>query len=340
MKAIRRLSLVTQFSLLLLVLMVVLAVAVSVIGRSLMVSQTLNEGRSVADMAEHIGKWGAQYGGVSVRVAKGTPNAAGSFLERRVYGLGDEEARVASSFGADPFFLVKDANRDKVEVYYSKNPALVQREVSDIAAASKSNAKFRLTAKSVLNQANAPNPFENEALNAIATSGATEYFKVQGNQLMYARSVIAGKACIRCHDSADNAPVFIKTNMQFNGGGGFGYKEGKPAGIISVSIPMPETTTALASSLTLDGWLALLALAVTCVLILLFVGLRVIAPLGRVRRFAEALSNTAVSARFQVPSLDDIDPKSANEVDRLALAVSMLGESVRVLFERVLQARR
>lgn len=55
MKFFARLSLVTQFTLLLLLLLVTLAVAASVVGRALVVSQTLNESRSVADMAEHIG---------------------------------------------------------------------------------------------------------------------------------------------------------------------------------------------------------------------------------------------------------------------------------------------
>ena len=49
-----------------------------------------------------------------------------------MYGLTEEEIGIARSVGADPFFLVQEKNRGRIETYYSKNPALVQREVSDI----------------------------------------------------------------------------------------------------------------------------------------------------------------------------------------------------------------
>jgi len=57
--------------------------------------------------------------------------------------------------------------------------------------------------------------------------------------------MVASSSCLRCHGSRDAAPGFLKTNLQLNGGGGFGYQEGKPAGIISVSVPLPRTMQAL-----------------------------------------------------------------------------------------------
>jgi hypothetical protein len=59
----------------------------------------------------------------------------------------------------------------RVETYYWKNPALVQREVADVIMASGSQARYRMTARSVLNPNNAPNAFEVQALDAIQNAG-------------------------------------------------------------------------------------------------------------------------------------------------------------------------
>ena len=65
---------------------------------------------------------------------------------------------------------------------------------------------------------------------------------MSGNRLLYARSVVAQASCLRCHDKQDSAPEFIRTNAQFNGGGGYGYVAGKPAGLISVSVPLTSNS--------------------------------------------------------------------------------------------------
>ena len=339
MRFFARLSLVTQFTLLLLLLLVTLAVAASVVGRALVVSQTLNESRSVADMAEHIGTWGSRYGGVAVRVTDANRIAPGTYLERYAYAVSPADLRTFAGARLDSY-SAEMQHAGRTEAYYSKNPALIQREISDIAAESPSRAKFRMTARTVLNPNNAPTPFELEAIDAIEGSGAREYKVVKGNQLLYARSLVAAGSCLRCHGEREAAPAFIRANAQFNGGGGFGYREGRPAGIISVSIPLPATFDALAGSLSPSGWAALLVCALTGTSILVFVARRVIAPVNRLRAHAEALASTAVSADFQVPPFGRPDPRSRNEVDRLALAIGNLGASVRVLFDKVREARR
>jgi hypothetical protein len=84
---------------------------------------------------------------------------------------------------------------------------------------------------------------------------AQEYWRVSGGRLLYARSVVAQASCLRCHDNPDNAPEFIRTNAQFNGGGGYGYVAGKPAGLISVSLPMASPQAAL-QTLPPEVWAA------------------------------------------------------------------------------------
>jgi hypothetical protein len=84
-----------------------------------------------------------------------------------------------------------------------------------------------------------------------------EYWKVESGTLLYARSVVAAATCLRC------APDFLKTNAQFNGGGGFGYVTGKPAGLISVKVPLSNPADAIVQSAPPQAWAALAVAALS-----------------------------------------------------------------------------
>ncbi|MBX3608018.1 MAG: DUF3365 domain-containing protein [Piscinibacter sp.] len=224
---------------------------------SLVMSQSVSEGRTVADMVENVGRWASQYGGIHVRTIGTEAKIPGSFLTRAVYAANGGDAAVLTGSRASQSEHERDA-MGRVEAYHWKNPALVQREVADVIAASGSKARYRLTARTVLNTNNAPNAFETEAMDALqAADGArAEYWTVRAGQLLYARAVVAQKSCLSCHASADKAPDFLRTNAQFNGGGGFGYVENKPVGVISVALPLPHTWQALSGSLPVRVWAA------------------------------------------------------------------------------------
>lgn len=252
---------------------------------ALVVSRTVSEGRTVADVAENVGRWASQYGGVHVRTEGAGAALPGTFLTRSVYAMTNGDAAFLQGARAedkDAPKLTEKQVMQRVEAYHWKNPALVQRELADVLLAAGSKAQYRLTARTVLNESNAPNAFELEALTAMqasaerqtpasaarsahtpanqATSQAAgeplEYWKVEGGRLLYARAVIAQKSCLKCHDSAAKAPEFLRVNNQFNGGGGFGYVAGKPAGVISVTVPVPDTYTLLSDGLPGKAWLA------------------------------------------------------------------------------------
>ena len=222
------------------------------LSESLVLKQTVSEGRTVADMVENIGRWASQYGGVHVRTVGANAKIPGNFLTRSVYSTSGSDNQVLQGSKVDAAVAERDA-LERVEAYHWKNPALVQREVADVIGASGSKARYRLTARTVLNKNNAPDAFEREALDAVQAaantkadgSTAQEYWRVSGGRLLYARSVVAQASCLRCHDKPETAPDFLRTNAQFNGGGGYGYVAGKPAGLISVSLPMASTQTAL-----------------------------------------------------------------------------------------------
>jgi hypothetical protein len=242
-------------------LLLSLAAALWWIGQTLVLRQTLSEGRTVADMVENIGRWASQYGGVHAKTTGADAKIPGNFLTRAVYSASEGDASLLQ--GA----LVKSAPSEqaalgRVEAYHWKNPALIQREVADVVAASGSKARYRLTARTVLNQNNAPDAFEREALDAVSAAAergekSPEYWKVQGSTLLYARSVLAQSSCLRCHDKPETAPEFLKTNAQFNGGGGFGYVSGKPAGLISVKVPLGDPLGAVVKSASAPVWAAL-----------------------------------------------------------------------------------
>lgn len=247
---------------------------------NLVEGRAVSEGRIVADMAETVGRWASQYGGVHARTQGAGAALPGSFLTRNVYAGGDGDATLLSGAKAEQRHGEREAMA-RIETYYWKNPALIQREVADVLMATNSLAQYRMTARTVLNRNNAPNPFEIEALDALQKAfqehGAeamakstplggsqlglkaspNEYWKIQGGQLMYARAVIAQKSCLRCHDTPENAPDFLRTNQQFNGGGGFGYKVGQPVGVISVKLPVQKGLQAASQSVPTAAWVAL-----------------------------------------------------------------------------------
>jgi HAMP domain-containing protein len=353
MKFFYRFSLGAQFAALLVLFLAVIGVAVVVVGQSIVVSQTVNECRSVADMAEHIGKWASQYGGMHAKTTGPNSPLPGTYLLRAVYAANpSDKSQLAGSQVSD--FSDALAALSRADSYYWKNPALIQREISDIAAVSPSKAKFRITAKSVLNKNNAPTEFEAEAIGVIAdqfadraqasvdapsTPEKLEYWKVERGHVLYSRALIASSSCLKCHGTPDTAPAFLRANDQFNGGGGFGYEVGKPAGIISVSIPLPKPEAALAESLTPQSWAALAAVGLVGLLMLIFITRRIIVPVNQLRAFADALAGSQLNASFKVPEFGEGLRGSRNEVHRLACTIENLGKSVKVLFDKLKASR-
>jgi hypothetical protein len=223
----------------------------------MLLAQTLREGRTVADMAENVGRWASQYGGVHARTIGIDTKFPGNFLTRSVFAVTQQDGAAIS--GARVLQGSEDqAALKRVETYYWKNPALVQRELADVITASGSLARYRLTARSVLNENNAPNAFDLVALDALQKANNTkEYWEIKSGQVLYARAIVAQMSCLLCHTSPETAPEFIRSNPMFNHGGGYGYVEGKPVGLISVSVPLQTASQALVNISSVPIWAAL-----------------------------------------------------------------------------------
>jgi hypothetical protein len=226
--------------------------------------QAVNEARTVADMAENMGLWASQYGGVHVRTQGSNAPIPGTFLTRSVYAGSHDDAQVLQGAKASGNESEREL-LDKLETYHWKNPALIQRELADVMQATGSRAQFKLTARSVLNRNNAPDDFETRALDALQNAPASErgkvvtgreFWRIDAGRLRYARAMTAQPSCLKCHDKPENAPDFLRQNPQFNGGGGFGYVAGKTAGVISVTLPVPDSTDAVKQTLPIKAMLA------------------------------------------------------------------------------------
>src|SRR5665213_1696287 len=140
----RNTSITTQFALVFLLALVLMGSASYLILDRIYQSQLQSEAETVADNVDAFGNWVAQYGRVWVK------DNDQSFLGHAVLFASDNPNEVPPKLTTVNF--------------YSKNPALAQREFSEVVEHSASPAKFRMTSHNVMNPNNKPDEFEQRAL--------------------------------------------------------------------------------------------------------------------------------------------------------------------------------
>src|SRR5436309_14707584 len=133
-----RMSISTRFAFVFLLALGLVGAAFYLILDRIYLNQLKSQAETVADNVDAFGTWVAQYGRVWVK----------------------DDAR--SYLGHMPLLQADDTTVKPVN-FYSKNPALAQREFSEVVARSGSPAQFRLTPHNVMNRANAPDAFEGAA---------------------------------------------------------------------------------------------------------------------------------------------------------------------------------
>src|SRR5450631_3194701 len=179
-----------------------------------------SQAETVADNVDAFGSWVSQYGRVWVK------DDNKSYLGQVT--LASVPADATATAAAQP--------APDLWHFYSKNPALAQREFSEVVEKSSSPAKFRMTSHNFMNPVNKPDAFEAKALDRIRTNHLTEYYEVLPDSFRYARTLYEKASCLACHASAENAPADVK--LRYGTERGFGFKEGEVAGIISVRLPI------------------------------------------------------------------------------------------------------
>ena len=189
--------------------------------------------------------------------------------------------------------------------FYSKNPALAQREYSEVVEHSASPAKFRMTSHNVMNPNNKPDEFEQRALAAIRDKHLKEYHELTPGGFRYARTLIHKASCIACHGSAEAAPIDVK--VRYGTQNGFGFKEGDVAGIISVRLPAQSFADVAFNVVGLWPLVMILAGFVIAMLYMRF------AVVGRVRELTLATRRISLGkeADLAVASVESEEPQRA-----------------------------
>jgi HAMP domain-containing protein len=329
MSFLKKLPIRTQFALVLSSALAVVACSVYVLGSAIAVNATVSQARTVADMVDNVGALVSGFGGVWARSTPGKTEKVGSFLQSESY-----TSKVAKSDPNNPTLSEGDIQAmQELESYHFKNPALFQRELSDITQKSGAKAKFRMVSDHYMNPNNAPNDFEKKGiatLRAEGPTGAREYYEVENGQLLYSRQLIAKASCLKCHSTPEAAPEAVRT--KYPDIRGYGYEEGKLAGIISVSIPVAyNPTNALVGANAYGSWAAVGAIIASFIAILAFLQRAVVRPIIRLREQAKLLATADLSSVQDKLVFVDAERTSNNEVHTLNNAIHALYTSIRVL---------
>lgn len=301
-------SLILRFSFLFVLALVLIGGAYYLVLRQVYYSELQRQARGMADNVDAFGKWVSQYGRVWVKDKSDT-----KFLSQ------------ASFVGH-----AADGTEGVPVSFYSKNPALAQREFSEVVAKSTASAKFRITSDNWMNPANKPDPWETQAIAAIKSGGLDEYVQLLNGRYRYARKIVHGSSCVACHGDPATAPRDV--TEQYGRERGYGFKVGDVAGIISVSLPAEPL---LVASFGVLGPLELGLIVLAFVILYLFMHYGVARPIRKLTRDAQLIS----VGRAVELDVRNISQKSRNELGQLALAIARLRTSMELAIRRMKQGQ-
>jgi PAS domain S-box-containing protein len=150
-----------------------------------------------------------------------------------------KEGMVSNPYLKNPDIITRDGI-----VYTMKNPALMTREISDLAKAN-SGYQYHITSLNLVNPSNAPDAWERQSLELFETGVKETSLKDQLNGkkiFRFMRPLIFETGCMDCHGTQ-------------------GYKEGAVGGGISVILPYDKIALTLGQNRIQMLALALLVLA-------------------------------------------------------------------------------
>lgn len=309
-----------RFFLIVLIVLGLLGTAGYLIAEKVYRVQLRNQASTVADNVQSFGQWVANYGLVWVE-----SDTQASFLSNKhvidVNALPDDE-RIPSTW-----------LKSRANPIYSKNPALAQREFSEVAWDSNSLAKFRMTSENYMNPLNKPDPFETLAMARIKESGVSEFdqFDQASRTYRYARAIRHKAGCITCHGSPENAPVDVVA--RYGTEHGYGFKAGDLAGVISVRLP---TGSFLGVVIPFVGVTELLLIVLAITIPILFMQFSVLSP---IKKLAESATQVSVGEDEDLV-FTVRDQNTKNEISQLGLAIKRLNISTRMALARMTKTRQ
>ncbi|MFO1388982.1 DUF3365 domain-containing protein [Cellvibrio sp.] len=303
-----KISLSTKFAALFLLIVGMNAAAYYFMLQNIYLQELKSQAKTVVSNVESFGAWVAQNGRVWVK-----EGSKESFLTQELYR--------ASCENVDDAGFVH---------FYSKNPALAQREFSEVVAKSSSPAKFHMTSQNVMNPVNAPDGFESMALAIVTKTGASEYSEFADGQYRFAQTIYHKASCISCHGDPAKAPEDVI--KRYGSERGFGFKEGDVAGVISVSIPAKPLYM---RALNFVGVKELALILVPFLIALWFVRSAVISPIKKLTETAHDVS----TGKDTPIDIANIDLNTNNEVHQLTLALHRMRNSTQLAMKKMREAR-
>ena len=134
-------------------------------------------------------------------------------------------------------YLSRRASGDKTLEFFSKNPALATRELSDIVSKTATRATFRVTSDEYRNPANAPDGFETSAIqlfkdNKDAKQAYREAF--EGGQYRYMRAIPTMPMCLACHGENVAPEVMAAIRAHYPADQATGFASGQLRGAFSI----------------------------------------------------------------------------------------------------------
>lgn len=222
-------------------------------------------------------------------------------------------------------YLGRRANSDNTMEFFSKNPALATRELSEIVSKTATRATFRVTSDEYRNPANAPDRFENASIQAFKANPALKYNETfENNFYRYSRPIFVQESCLKCHGDPKDAPADVIA--KYGDKRAFGYKVGDVRGIISVKLPDMTATDVLLTFLN-PYTVGLIVLAF--LLNFLFTHKAIIKRLKDLALTTERIAQ----GELDLPLKDN--PGSRDEVDNVRHAIDLLRNSVVVAMKRL-----
>lgn len=216
--------------------------------------------------------------------------------------------------------------------FYSKNPALATRELSNIVARSGVNATFRVTSDNFRNLNNKPDSFETSAIYTFKTNLArpaqhqARYVETfEGDRYRYSIPIKVAESCLRCHGNPNDAPKEVVD--KYGPLRAFNYGVGSIRGIITVDLPVVSLFSA--SPITNPYALALIAAAF---LVNFFLLKRVIVDrIELVTKITEKMVHGELTADMAAYYKKD----SRDEIDKLYNALDLMRKSVKIALDKL-----
>jgi len=222
-------------------------------------------------------------------------------------------------------YLGKRVSNDSALEFFSKNPALATRELSEMVSKTATRATFRVTSDEYRNPANAPDGFESTSIQVFKADKNLKYNDAfEGNFYRYSQPIFVQESCLKCHGDPKDAPADVIA--KYGDKRAFGYKLGDVRGIISVKLP--DVTLAEVFSTFLNPFtVGLIALAF--LLNFLFTQTAIIKRLKGLALITERIAQ----GELDLPLQDN--PGSRDEVDHVRHAIDLLRNSVVVAMRRL-----